>query len=97
MFIEPNWTPSKICSDCLEYLRLNQWKKFEENVAKADCRAALLRLCQSVPRTLHESSLVCSVHGEDCEAKGAISRLWRKETDSDTEPILEGAKLVGST
>lgn len=39
------WTPSPICGDCIEYLLNTQWKRFLELVEKADCRAAMIRLC----------------------------------------------------
>lgn len=42
------WLPAGVCSDCFEYLRQKQWSQFEASVAKADCRAEVLRLCAKV-------------------------------------------------
>ncbi len=90
---DATWSPSKICSMCVEHLRRTQWKRFEDLIAKADCRAAVLRLCANVPLTVHDrETFVCATHGKDCERAGAISLLWNKATDEKTVPILEGAK-----
>lgn len=73
-------------------MRTTQWKRFEEMVEKADCRAAMLRLCNNVPINVREASFVCSVHGDTCDKAGAISALW-SSAKGDVSPVLEGAKV----
>jgi hypothetical protein len=90
---EENWSPSPICSDCIEYLRNDQWKQFLNLVENADCRAAVLRLCAKVPLTVHEISFKCTLHGDECPIlpQGSLAQL-RVAGGEPTVPILEGAK-----
>jgi len=84
-----------VCSDCISYLQKTQWDQFLELVGKADCRAAVLRLCQKVPLTVHDDvSFTCSKHGDKCDVSplGSIALLWKKCDDSIIVPILDNAK-----
>ena len=48
------WKPCTVCSDCMQYMIDNQWKKFTDLVDKIDCRAAALRLCAACPTNVKE-------------------------------------------
>jgi len=87
------WTPSRFCSGCADHLIRTQWKRFEDLIDKADCRAAVLRLCASVPLTLHDhAGFICATHGKDCEKQGSVAQLWSKSTGEVVVPYLVGAK-----
>ena len=45
---------SPICHYCLTYMINNEWSKFIKLLDKADCRAAVLRLCNNCPLNLRE-------------------------------------------
>jgi hypothetical protein len=76
-------------------MRRTQWKRFEDLIAKADCRAAVLRLCSSVPLTVHDHvGFECPTHGKECTQNGSVALLWDMASGAVTEPILVGAKQV---
>jgi len=87
------WSPSRFCSGCIDHMRRTQWKRFEDLIAKADCRAAVLRLCSSVPLTVHDHvGFECPTHGKECTQNGSVALLWDMASGAVTEPILVGAK-----
>lgn len=61
-------------------------------MGKADCRAAMMRLCVSIPLTVHEPVFVCPEHGDACDKKGAIAAVWIASSGAESVPILVGAK-----
>lgn len=89
------WCAAGVCFTCFKQLQDTKWKEFEQLVEKADCRAAVLRLCRAVPLYVKDRiTLPCPDHKEadSCTTFEEVSIAWAMSTNTKFAPILKGAK-----
>ena len=93
------WLPSLYCQQCLESQFIaQQWQTYLDNIAKADCAAALRRLITKPPPiNVKDAGLPCednSTADDDTErGEGEVHSFWYASDGAEHSAKLHGSLL----
>ena len=87
------WLKSQYCQQCIEENFIaKQWDRYLENIAKADCAAALRRVLSSPPQiNVKDAGLPCADNGHNDE----VFQFWYASDNAVHSAKLKGS-LVGA-
>jgi hypothetical protein len=92
------WLPSGYCRECLEeFFIKQQWQKYVDDLAKADCAAALRRsLAKPPPVNVADKGLpLPDTTSTGTKATGEVHSFWWCNTDTVVSAKLDGS-ITGS-